>query len=685
MFSVSRSNHPSVSGRDVRRIGEDPMRNRSLFAAIVSLPALLLITALSPRGQTPPQSSQPQQPPPTGLIAGQIVDADTGRPVSVATVILTGRPAAARGGPVEATNDRVRVSSSGWFVFAGLPAGSYTLLVQAPGYVTSRYGQRSLSGPSAPINLGDRQVLTDATIKLWQVATISGTVVDEAGEPAVEATVRALRVTTRGGRRQITPVNTARTDDRGMYRLDRMTPGDYLIVVPHTMVNVPASLVAAFLTARANGTYSNFGRELSASGAPTPFALGQAIGDQMVVTSSLGGPSTEMLAGSNSDLILTYPTTFYPGATTPAEAQRVTVTSGQDRAGIDLRLQPVRTAVVSGTVTGPDGPVANMGVHLIPVGDADFSNATGFDAATTATDGSGAFTFLGVPSGQYTATVSNIPRPAFQTTSVMISTGGGTVVMGMGMSASPGPPPTPTEPTLWGEAPVSVGDTAVSGVAISLRTGARLCGRVAFEGSGAPPTGRALDGIAVTASPADGHATPFMTAGRANADGQFTTMGYPPGWYFIQVTNVGAQGWTLQSVTLGGRNVDGEAITLGHEDLDGIVVTFTQQPNEVNGTVHSTMGSAADDATVFLFPSDYAGWISAGMSPRRLHSTPASGGRFSVKGIPPGQYAIAAVASDEVSDQQDVKFFEALARIGTRLTVDATGTRTLDLTVGHIR
>jgi Carboxypeptidase regulatory-like domain len=676
------------------------MRDRPPFVAVILPVTVLLCAALAPGAAVPPAAGQARNPgtlqsaeAPTAVIAGQVVDADSGRPVPQATVLLMGRPARGTGpargalgrgqpGAPTPTNDSVLVNGDGWFVFSGLPAGSYTLTVQAEGYLVGRSGQRRLNGPAKPIPLTDRQVITDTAIRLWKMATITGTVVDEAGEPAVETAVRALRVMTRGARRQIVPAGMTRTDDRGDYRIARLTPGDYVVCVPESMQNVPLSFVAASQAAAASGRIAEFDQQLLESGAPIGSTFGRVIGDQALTQSSALG-SGLALPDVNGPL-LTYPSTFYPSATILAEAQRITLASGQERAGVNLQLQPVPTVRVSGTVTLPDGPAVNVGVHLVPAGEVDLSPSNSYDTATTVTDSTGSFVFLGVPVGQYTARASIVPRPdrgGF--TTVVISAGsGGIVSMGSSVSNTPA---TPTRPVLWGEAPVSVGDAGLDGVAIALREGARLSGRVVFAGDGASPTGRALQAIGVAASPVDGRPLPSMTPGRVNADAQFTTMGYPPGTYFLSVSG-GVPGWTLQSVTLGGRNVDGEPIDLGTEDQAGIVVTFGKQPTRINGTVRGTTGSVPADAMVFLFPADYTGWIDQGMSPRRMRSATArTDGGYTLTGVPAGQYLLAAVPTDDVTDEQDATFFEALSRIATHVSLDPGSTTSLDLTIGHIR
>ena len=78
---------------------------------------------------------------------------------------------------------------------------------------------------------------------MWKNAAITGMVVDEAGEPLVGIQVTSVRRTNVGGRRRFTPGVTATTDDRGIYRLARLVPGDYAVAIQSSQVSImPAGL-----------------------------------------------------------------------------------------------------------------------------------------------------------------------------------------------------------------------------------------------------------------------------------------------------------------------------------------------------------------------------------------------------------------------------------------------------------
>src|SRR5262249_6396663 len=50
-----------------------------------------------------------------------------------------------------------------------------------------------------------------------------------------------------------------------------------------------------------------------------------------------------------------YAPVFYPGTPSPGAAVPITLTSGEERAGVDFQLQLVQTTSVSGVVASPDG------------------------------------------------------------------------------------------------------------------------------------------------------------------------------------------------------------------------------------------------------------------------------------------------------------------------------------------
>jgi Carboxypeptidase regulatory-like domain len=658
-----------------------------------------------PRPATPPGLPQPAgqpgttpQPPvrATGFIMGRIVDADSNQPIAGALVLLQGRNPIQGGAPIAAAGGRgivpmevnpgpppqVYTDGQGRFVFRDLAAGSYGLSTRALGFLPGSYGQRRINGPGIQLVLDEDARKTDVVIKLWRQASISGAVRDEAGEPVVGVQVTLLRSMVVNGRRQFAPAQSANTDDRGMYRLGGLSPGAYTAYVRSSTTSLPVTTVEEYekpVSGQAAQTARTaLMRDLSMAGVPVGMP-GIQIGDQQLQTQgqfgrSLIGP----LPGADARLLV-YPTTFYPTATTASQAMFITLATGEEKTAIDLQLKLLPSYRVSGVVQGPDGPVANFPLKLQPGGLEEFATDFGLETASTVTDAIGQFTFLGVPTGQYTLNALRVPRPAPMPSPPPLAPG-------TSMVPAPTMPTPPSEPTLWARLPVSVGETDMNGVSVLLSVGLRIRGRVEFQGGAPRPTAERLQQLTVNLSVADGRSMSFgLTPARLAPDGTFTTMSVPPGKYYLSMGGPGSP-WWVRSVHVGGRDAMDTPIDL-QSDVSGAVITFTDQPNEISGTVQRT-GSAPDDlgAVVVLVPTDYQRWLDEGTTPRRMRTASVStAGQFTFRNLLPGDYLIAAIPMDAIFDGQDMQWFARVARAGTRLTIADGDKRSMSLTVSQVR
>jgi hypothetical protein len=150
------------------------MKTRVRVALAATIVAALAGSAPRVAGQTPAV--------PSAAISGVVIDATSQQPVRNAIVTLGG----AEGGEA-----RLLTDPQGRFLFRGLPAGErYTLEATKPGYIDGRFGGRRARTPR-PIALTDGQWFADTRIELVRPCSISGTVLDEAGEPIVRAFVPA--------------------------------------------------------------------------------------------------------------------------------------------------------------------------------------------------------------------------------------------------------------------------------------------------------------------------------------------------------------------------------------------------------------------------------------------------------------------------------------------------------------
>jgi protocatechuate 3,4-dioxygenase beta subunit len=654
-----------------------------LVGTAVLQPVLIIAALQSP--QTPPQAAG------SGLILGRVVDAASGRPIPSAIVTLGGFASAPipSGIPAPQSQPRAMTNANGQFVFRSLPKGSFSLNATRSGYVDGAYGRRRPGGSSSTVQLDDGQRVGDVVIRMWRQAVISGTVTDEAGEPLVGVPVRAFRRVSVAGKRRYQPAGSASsTDDRGMYRFNALTPGDFVVAFVSREVTMPAALEdvpnASMNPNDKSAQALTRGRSaIGAFGGSPSTGDGVRIGDTIRQV-PMSGPVPPMLTEANAPTYV-YPTQFFPNAPSSARASVITIESGQQRDSVDLSLHPTRAFAVSGTILGPDGPGAMIPMRLVPAGD---DSMTEIEAAATLADGNGNFTFLGAPPGQYVIKAASIPQPSRNpldnTTTTRIQVGGSMMISS---TFNPAPTAIPDDPSLYASVDVGVSNSDVKGVVVALQRGGRVSGHLEFDGTLDRPDGATLGRTFVTLDRVDalpfsgsvfGGMGAFVPAGHPDETGAFKTYGQAPGRYLVRVAPPPA-GWTLKSVKLEGRDISEAPFDIATTDINNVVITFTDRPTKISGTVTKD-GSPDPDALVVAFPIDPAAWSDSSANPRRMRSTRVpKNGAYSIAGLPAGEYYVAAIAEDNVSQWQDPQFLADLARSATTVRLSDGDTRTQNL------
>ncbi len=154
---------------------------------------------------------------PAGVIRGTVVENQTGKPLSRAIVVL--QPIdGTRGSPLS-----VRTTVNGGFEFAPLADGAYVIKASRRGFLPTEYGQRQWNSAGLPVVLKDN-ASTFLTIRLPRYGAITGTIVDENDVGVPQFEVLAYRRT-----EPPQLVTRARSDERGIYRLTGLEPGNYLV------------------------------------------------------------------------------------------------------------------------------------------------------------------------------------------------------------------------------------------------------------------------------------------------------------------------------------------------------------------------------------------------------------------------------------------------------------------------
>jgi hypothetical protein len=232
-------------------------------------------------------------------ITGTLVSSANGAPIPhghlTATLVSRGSAASRQSpapvGPFDADD-------SGRFSVSVPSAGMWRLVANARGYVTQAYDEHEIF--SSGIVLTAASPSMDLRFQLSPEAVITGTVLDEAGEPVRNARVSLLAVRAPGPDSVQPPARPrarASTDDRGAYEFDDLPPGDYRINVQAQVWYAMAAQQKGFNTAA----------------------------DQAPLDPSLD---------------VAYPQTWYPGTDNPAEAETLSLRAGDSRQA-NFQLLPI--------------------------------------------------------------------------------------------------------------------------------------------------------------------------------------------------------------------------------------------------------------------------------------------------------------------------------------------------------
>ena len=619
------------------------MRMHALIAA-----SLVAASAQVALGQArDPGATGSQAPAGSGVLAGAVLTADGQRPVRRARLTLAATaPAVSR---------NVTADDQGLFSFDALPAGSYTLTASKGGMLDVVYGQKVPGNgrPGTAIELANGQRLDRLKLTMPRGGVLTGTILDEFGDPSFSTSVRATRYVFRGGVRTLVAAGTATTDDRGMYRITSLLPGDYVVSAQSRETAAMDAMRAVELRARAEMEMmraQGFEPGWRAAPAPPP-----------------------------ADPVDAYAIVYYPGSSAGSAATSIALGIGEEKPGIDLQLRRVPVASISGMVIshdGDQGPELNVQLldrdQLLPM--------HGIRSTTARADGR--FTFSGVPPGQYTITVFGVagggvpvqPVPAGDLQRLMASAERlQRQVEGRG---------TPRLP-LWATIDVTMSGRPVEGIVLTLQRGMTMSGAVVFEGSPAPAE---LNRVVLRASMADTGDTTlaFEQPGSApaplDASGRFSIAGVVPGRY--RVIGSGAQGFTIKSAVFNGRDVmDFPVEVKPGEDVAGGVITFTTKSTELGGALSDSSGAPMAEHTIVVFAADSRYWTP--QSRRIQVARPATDGRYTFRGLPPGEYRLVAVTDVEPGQWLQPDFLKQLVAGSIPVTLAEGEKKAQDLRIAR--
>jgi hypothetical protein len=330
---------------------------------------------------------------------------------------------------------------------------------------------------------------------------------------------------------------------------------------------------------------------------------------------------------------------YYPGRATANEAQSVTLLARQELT-IAFSIHPVPSSRISGSVRRADGSAPSQGTIRMLQEGGEASPARNLTIFSN-----GTFQIPDVAPGRYVLQV----RPASESRA------------------------------LREQATVSliVGAEDVTGLVVTTARGGTLRGRFVFEDMH-PPADIAPGALYATARDAR------LTT--AADEGDYTSL---PDWRFEfagllgpTVVRLGtpSPGWALKRVVHEGRDVTDVPFDFSHGgEAKDVELVLTRVQTEVSGSAVDAENAPTLDYSVVIVPEDPAQWTPQSRFMAAVR--PDDKGRFTVTGLPPGRFLVAALDYLGAGEERDVDLLSRIAGSATPVTLEEGKTATVTLRV----
>jgi hypothetical protein len=377
--------------------------------------------------------------------------------------------------------------------------------------------------------------------------------------------------------------------------------------------------------------------------------------------------------------------TFYPGAPSIDQAQPIAIGRGESVTGADITLIESYAASIDGTVVDLGGrPACCGGVNVRPI----VRDIPNFGTTGAGVQQDGTFHFR-LPPGEYELEVNLTPP-------------------GRGGPAGPGN-------QLFGHARISVaGGGDPTAVTITVGPGAKVSGRLVFDGTSPPPTVAANNPNGLSLALGPGSEGFMCRAGRAQlaADGTFG-LDNVFGTCVARVQG-NLSGWTVKSIQYEGKELMDQPVAFEPgTQLKDVRIVLSDKHTELTLQVTDDNGQPTSEFVGIIFSADKTRWtqnsryirtyvppsqgplanttligppgqiaagvgagggagvsVGVGASATLTASSPGSTGlRNIVRDLPPGDYLAVAVDDIAMEAVRDPTLLEQLARAATRLSL----------------
>jgi hypothetical protein len=530
---------------------------------------------------TPPQGEKKEEP--TCVVYGRAVYAETNRPVRRARIMLL------------STNDRrgeagTLTDARGEFRIKDVRAGTYFIAIDSPGLISPvgffTFDQLNANALGDVVKSDgfrkffevieiDGKTDKEVTVRAHRGASISGRVTYEDGDPAIGMNVGITRRS--DGKLSVfifglgrTIMAGLRTDDRGIYRIAGLPPGEYVVSVYE------------------EASHGEGGR----------------------AGSGYGG--ADYLDSLFSQHLLT---TYYPHATNAKDATSITVDAGDERNDVDISIPERDLRTVAGLVRGKrDGRLISGARVTISRKEQETTASAALNSYyaryaqnVTSTDEQGHWELKEIPEGLYTISVA--PPEDYE------RGGGGyrsTNANGDSANVSVETVTVPRRPRVryapaQREVRVTGGD--VTELTVELNEGARISGTVTIEGGNMES-----DYMSISAMPVTPNLDDWVDSGRQGGmvrDGVFEIEGLSAGKFFLRPNSYALGNGTiyLKSITWNGKDILHESLEVGEGGkIEGVRVVFSSEPAQLEVRAITPDRKPAQNINIFLVPADLSNW-----------------------------------------------------------------------------